>query len=41
MTVSAAARSVGVPRSTLVDSLRRNLPELSDAGFGSGGEPLK
>jgi DNA invertase Pin-like site-specific DNA recombinase len=31
LTVSAAARSVGVPRSTLVDSLRRNPPEQSDA----------
>ncbi len=31
MTVSAAARSVGVPRSTLVDSLRRIRAEQSDA----------
>jgi DNA invertase Pin-like site-specific DNA recombinase len=31
LTVSAAARSVGVPRSTLVDSLLRNPPGHSDA----------
>jgi DNA invertase Pin-like site-specific DNA recombinase len=30
LTVSAAARSVGVPRSTLVDSLRRDPPKQSD-----------
>ena len=38
MTVSAAARSVGVPRSTLVDSLRRKPPEQSDAESGSDSE---
>ena len=30
LTVSAAARSVGVPRSTLVDSSRRHDPKQSD-----------
>ncbi len=41
LTVSAAARSMGVPRSTLVDSLRRQPPEQSDTaserGSGSRG----
>ncbi len=32
MTVSAAARSVGVPRSTQVDSLRPNPPEQRNVG---------
>ena len=38
MTVSAAARSVGVPRSTLVDSLRRDPPKQDGAESRSGSE---
>jgi DNA invertase Pin-like site-specific DNA recombinase len=36
MTVSAAARAVGVPRSTLVDSLRRNPSGHGDEQSGNG-----
>jgi DNA invertase Pin-like site-specific DNA recombinase len=41
LTVSAAARSVGVPRSTLVDSLRRNPPQQSDVESESSAEQGK
>jgi len=38
LTVSAAVRSVGVPRSTLVDSLRRNPPDPGESVSGSRSE---